>query len=278
MHHTTGIMRTQAIQKLACTLLSLGAVFGFEPVEAGTILTVDFSSGPTYQTTSSFIDESATVPRLGSARGAIDATLGVMKAEEETVPPRDSSGAPNGGFFQINDFLSDTYHLHGSNPGSTTIAVHLTAAGTMTLPAVDPQGDANGAILVLHPGNGGSGGASVSLTSNPSEVANGYTLVQPGTYPVSESSTFNVAFSGNQGTQLTFVMSLYGVGGVSLDFFSTAQISFDLPPGTSITSDGGFVQSASVPEPSTIVLVLSGLPIIVAGLRHCSKSSRTSSS
>ena len=134
--------------------------------------------------------------------------------------------------------------------------------------------DANAAILSLAPGNGGSGTANVSLTSNPNEVAFGYTLVQPGTYSITETSTFDVMFSGSLPRHLMFEMSLYAVGGTSLDFFSTAQVSFDLPPGTSITSDGGFVQTASVPEPSAIVLLLSGAPMIAAGLWLRSRSSR----
>ena len=197
----------------------LGVILGAAPAEAGTLLTVDFSTGQTYQTTGSFIDESVTVPRFGTAHGAIDATLGVMKATNASVPPRDPSGAPNGGFLQVNDFLSDTYYLRSSNPGTTTVQVHLIADGTMTLPSVDPQNDANAAILVLNPGNGGAGNNSVSLSSNPDEAGNGYTIVPPGTYAITASSTFDVSFSPGQGKLLTFEMSLYAVGGGALDFF-----------------------------------------------------------
>ncbi|MBI5196004.1 MAG: PEP-CTERM sorting domain-containing protein, partial [Nitrospirae bacterium] len=50
-------------------------------------------------------------------------------------------------------------------------------------------------------------------------------------------------------------------GGGSSDFFNTAAISFNLPPGTWITSDGGYTQGgqAPVPEPSTLLLLGSGI-------------------
>ena len=51
-------------------LLILGVILGAAPAEAGTLLTVDFSTGQTYQTTGSFIDESVTVPRFGTAHGS----------------------------------------------------------------------------------------------------------------------------------------------------------------------------------------------------------------
>ncbi len=238
-------------------------------VEAGTVLTVDFSDGPTYQTTSSFIDESATLPGIGTAHGSIDATLGIMRAMDASVPPQDSRG-----FFQINDILDDEYHLRGSTLGSTTITVHLTADGTITMPSLDSHSDPNAAVLSLAPGNGGTGSANVSLTTNPNFATNGFTLVQPGTYSITETSTFDVSFSGSQGRQLMSEMSLYALGGASLDFFATAKISFDLPEGTSMISDGGFFQSSSVPEPPTSVLLISALPIIAVGLWHRWRLSR----
>ncbi len=192
MHPHVHLMRSRAIWNRTCTVLGFGLVIGSGHVEAGTVLTVDFSNGQTFQTTGSFIDESVNVPRFGTARGAVDATLGVMRATDTALPPRDPSGLPNGGFLQVNTFLTDTYHLHGSNAGSTVIPVHLTADGTMTLPGVDAQSDANDAILVLHPSTGGPLGSSVFLSSNPDQAANGFTIVQPGTYPISLTSTFDV--------------------------------------------------------------------------------------
>jgi hypothetical protein len=158
MHRQVHPMRSHAIWNRTCALFGFGVILGSGHIEAGTVLTVDFSPGQTFQTTGSFIDESGNVPRFGTARGAVDATLDVMRATDTALPPRDPSGLPNGGVLQVNTFLTDTYHLHGSNTGSTVVPVHLTADGTMTLPGVDAQSDANDAILVLHPSIGGPPG------------------------------------------------------------------------------------------------------------------------
>jgi hypothetical protein len=58
--------------------------------------------------------------------------------------------------------------------------------------------------------------------------------------------------------------------GASLDFLSTAQLRFDLLPGVTATSDAGYFQGGSVPEPSTMVLAGMGmlaLGILVLGHR-----------
>ena len=248
-------------------------ILGLAPVEAGTVLTVDFSTGQSFQTMGSFIDESVTAPKFGSAHGIVDATLGVLRATDASVPARDANGNPSGGVLQVNAFLADDYTFHSSNPGSTTIAVHLSADGTMVIPPLDVQRDANFGILTLAPGNGGIGTTSIGLTSDPSSVDATTTLVQPGSYSVSEISTFDVTFQGSLPQHLIFEMSLRAFGGVSLDFSSTARVSFDLPNGTSVTSAGGFVQTASVPEPSSIFLALAGLAILAPGLWVCRGSS-----
>jgi hypothetical protein len=253
-------------------ILSFGCpalILGLAPVEAGTVLTVDFSPGQSFQTMGSFIDESVTDPKFGSARGIVDATLGVLRATDASVPARDPNGHPSAGVLQVNTILADDYTFHSSNPGSTTIAVHLSADGIMVIPPLDAQRDANFGILTLAPGNGGIGTTSIGLTSDPSSVDATTTIVQPGSYSVSEISTFDVTFQGSLPQHQIFVMSLRAFGGASLDFSSTARVSFDLPKGTSVTSAGGFVQTASVPEPSSIVVLLCGLAIIAPGIRLC---------
>jgi len=47
--------------------------------------------------------------------------------------------------------------------------------------------------------------------------------------------------------------------GASADLGGTALLTFDLPPGTFITSPGGFTQASAVPEPATLTLLGIGL-------------------
>jgi hypothetical protein len=62
----------------------------------------------------------------------------------------------------------------------------------------------------------------------------------------------------------TFLLSASGFGGASLDV-SAAQLSFDVPRGFSVCTDGGFSQgfgTSAVSEPSSLLLlgsVLAGL-------------------
>lgn len=60
----------------------------------------------------------------------------------------------------------------------------------------------------------------------------------------------------------------YGGSGGTSDFGATGAISFALPKGTWISSDGGFYQTtgAPIPEPSTFLLLVSGLAGLI-GLR-----------
>jgi hypothetical protein len=72
------------------------------------------------------------------------------------------------------------------------------------------------------------------------------------------SKTFHITAGSPFG--LSYWLMAHVRGNSSADFGHTATLSFDLPEGTSISSEGGFSQSpASIPEPTTILLLGSGL-------------------
>lgn len=70
------------------------------------------------------------------------------------------------------------------------------------------------------------------------------------------SITLNIT-EGNP-FDLSYGLHTIGTYGGTSDFGATAAISFDLPAGTSITSDGGYTQTA-VPVPPAVWLFGSGL-------------------
>ena len=66
-------------------------------------------------------------------------------------------------------------------------------------------------------------------------------------------------------------MQLSAVDGSLLDFLHSARLAIDLPPGVSVTSDGGFSAvgaTPGVPEPSSALLLAAGLGLLAALLRH----------
>jgi hypothetical protein len=60
-----------------------------------------------------------------------------------------------------------------------------------------------------------------------------------------------------------FLLTASGLGGASLNLSDTSQLSFVLQPGVSVSTDGGFSQSGSVPEPSSLLLLSAGLACLL---------------
>lgn len=90
------------------------------------------------------------------------------------------------------------------------------------------------------------------------------TLLAPTPIDIEAVDTFDVAVG--QEFQLGYRMRLLGSirdqdasgGALNFNFLNTAQLSFDLPAGYSISSDLGF-SATSVPEPATTALLAMGL-------------------
>jgi hypothetical protein len=76
-------------------------------------------------------------------------------------------------------------------------------------------------------------------------------------FPIDLSAS--ITFQANVGTAfpLLYFLRLDTNHETEFDFLSTAQLRFDLPPGVSISSTGGFALAA-VPEPAGLVLLGTG--------------------
>jgi hypothetical protein len=203
------------------------------------------------------LDRSFSVDRVGDGRAfVISGPQAILGASMETPMARNPDGSIlNLGVYQVEAKLTDTYTFSGS---SNPFLGHLIAHGKMILPPTDIQGDGivgTASIIVgAPPGTGLKLFDQVALTTTPGDASlPGVTLVDPGTIPVDLSTDFIVDPSKGP-FEFSFDLRLSGGNGAALDFAHTAEVTFDLPPGITVTSLGGFQSPATaVPEPRSIL-------------------------
>jgi hypothetical protein len=194
-------------------------------------------------------------PRLGSGETIVD-SLGQIRTIYITAPPLNDLGQRfSVGPYEVDAQLDDTAHFVGR--GNVTIKFETVGFGV--LPQTDfindPEYDIVVTVLQLPDGAHGAKaqfanmplpGFSVPIANVPFFID----LVVEDT--ISVSGTLDVPFN--------FVLQATGVNGASLNVFDTAQLSFVLPPGASVSTDGGFFQSGPVaPEPSSLLLLATGI-------------------
>jgi hypothetical protein len=170
----------------------------------------------------------------------------------------------------IPEELKDVLHFQNLS-GPTPIGVHLLVHGTVLIPFSGNGGTINvGAELET------SGGAVTSLSTgavNPTtESCGGVSF--PACFQVPEDmlTPLDLDFSGvmvvTGDAFLDLEMQLHAFGnpvaGTDLDFLHTARLVLDLPPGVSVTSDGGFSAAggAAIPEPSSALPLATGLGLL----------------
>jgi hypothetical protein len=225
------------------------------------------------------LDKSFSVDRFGDGRAfVISGPRAILGASMETPMARNPDGSIlNLGAYQVEAKLTDTYTFSGTG---SPFHGHFNAHGTMTLPPTDIQGDGivgTATIIVgAPPGSGIKLFDQVSLTTSPGDAGlPGVTLVDPGTIPVDLSTDF-VINPANGPMEFSFDLRLSGVNGAALDVAHTAEVTFDLPPGVTVTSLGGFQGATAVPEPASILLA--GVALVLLGASHLGRRYRAKSS
>ncbi len=191
-----------------------------------------------------------------TAWASVDAASGTLKAYAVSSAIHNAYDASAGGN------ISDYYTIHGPSSGaSVSLSIYLTVGGSMSVPTTwNPAGGTPSAFF------------SASIRTSGTSLENPVyfeVLCESGSC---ESQTVNhqLVLNADVIEGIPFeVATGIGLGaffGGTADFGSTAALSFDLPDGTWITSDGGYTQTDqpnTVPEPSTLLFVGLGMFAVV---------------
>jgi hypothetical protein len=200
-------------------------------------------------------------PKLGTGETIVD-SRGQVSTKFVAAPSRDAQGNTFGvGPFVADATLDDTACFVGT--GIVTLKFETVAMGI--LPPTDSFNDEEYAILATNLIVGR--GVISSRTHDQAQFAlpplPGYTVPTPNvpfSIDLVVQDTFRVSGTAANPDMVhfTFQLTAEGFGGASLDV-SHAQLSFALPPGFSVCTDGGFSQPSSVvPEPSSLLLLGTG--------------------
>jgi hypothetical protein len=243
---------------LAGITAGLGAACG--SARAG-FIEVQFPSGPQNVTSippAATLDESFSGAGLGDAYGVADSASWTFKGTVAVAPPPSST-------FGVVARIADTVHFSGTG----TVTAHWTADGIVTLPVPDPSTIPVLAHLLMDMNVGGSstglynidvGYASSAFLSPPN-------ILVPGGVPFAVHLDTHATFSVVDGESrvLDTELQLLGLCGALLDFSDGARLTFDLSAGVTVRGDGGYFQSATVPEPSSCVMLASSAVIAAIG-------------
>ena len=213
-------------------------------------------------------------PRLGSGETIVDSGAGQIKTEYITAAPRDALGNTFAvGPWVVNAQLDDTAHFIGT--GDVTIKFETLGFGV--LPQTDLNNDLEyDTVLTRLLVENKTHNATAQFANMPLQ---GYTVPianVPFLIDLVVEDTFRVSGTLAKPDSLSFdfLLAASGVGGASLNLSDTAQLSFVLPPGVDVNTDGGFSQSGSaVPEPSSVVLLGTGFACLLGYSRRRKKQS-----
>lgn len=165
----------------------------------------------------------------------------------------------------------DQFTVDGATIGQTiSITAHLLVSGTVHISGNSLNANWATAFASIGTGWGASYGG-ISAFQDTASDATGYVFTNA-TIPLSAQASYTFDVVTGTSFQLSYGMRLNAnaAGGsgdtTTADFLNTAVLSFDLPTGYTISSQGGF---GVVPEPAATLLLGIGLAgLAVAGWRR----------
>ncbi|MDJ0788654.1 MAG: hypothetical protein QNK05_17740 [Myxococcota bacterium] len=161
--------------------------------------------------------------------------------------------------------VRDTYTVVGATAGTpVALTVSLHIEGDVDViqghPLFPTSGNVDGLIGGDFFGDSPFEISGSPLIAGPGRAVTGGTFLFPnGPNPIDLTASAVVGTRVGDTFTLAYAVGLNMRGTVTADFTNTATVSFDLPPGVSLTSVNGF--GTSVPEPSAAALLAVGLAL-----------------
>src|SRR5215831_1341886 len=260
-------MRETSFKTRLLGCAAIAAVGWASPVGATASISVGFPDNPPVNLTAPpaptplSLDQTFSA-RVGTARVVIQdgPSQMILAGEVQSVV------TPLGGA-TLGESLEDV--LHFSNlPGLTPITFNFLVDGTVLVPAPDFND------LVVF-GDDLSPAVTMNITANScGGVPFPRCLLVPVNTPtpVQLDIVDTVTVTNGLPQNIALSMQLNAVEGALLDFLDP-RLVIDLPPGVSVTSDGGFsavgpTPTPGVPEPSSALLLAAALGLLAAALRR----------
>ena len=212
------------------------------------------SSHDIFQLTPPFVLDQSLQDSQGSGRGVVDLTTGVLRAG--------ATAAADGLQFTVIATGGDEFTLAGLPPGTRVpVTAELLAQGFGLIPT-----EGQSVLSMVQIQNPTVGLATDFMTRSFQAFANptGPNQVPPDErFPIALEAT--ISFDAFIGTPfpLTYFLRLDTHQGTTLDFLSSAHLSFDVSPEVTITSVGEFTQATPVPEPASAVLFSTTMLLLV---------------
>ena len=219
------------------------------------------------------LDRTRDQPHVASAETIVD-SRGIIRTIYLTAPAENDLGQQfSAGPHSVRAIIDDTARFTGR--GQVTWGYHIVGIGVLPSPPLNNPLELS-FDEVFATLSGFVGGQEIATAKFGNQPIAGLTLELPNEpfgIDLNVQKTFMVDGTASlpDTRPFTFEVGADGVNGASLNLFDTVQVFAILPPGVSVLTDGGFSAAGgatAVPEPSTLLLVLGPVALLVLRRRR----------